>query len=192
MYIIIDGYNLLKQVIGPHIISDHERNQFIAQLGRYASQKKHQIILVFDAGPGLWPTKESKKGITIIYAGVLQSADDYIKKYIQENQHQEILLVSSDRSLVNLAGTSTVSSMKAIDFYRYLTHSETMQSPIITQPARKKNNKNQKELDELMQEGSQVIPLKNEEELKNDQERQSSAQRLSKKERALIQKIKKL
>ncbi len=48
MVIVIDGYNVLKQ-LHDEIVSSEERSRYITTLKRYAKKKTHTIILVFDA-----------------------------------------------------------------------------------------------------------------------------------------------
>ena len=46
--LIIDGYNLLG-VRGPiRADMEHERTQLIHELGRYATRKRHQLMVIFD------------------------------------------------------------------------------------------------------------------------------------------------
>ena len=64
MIILIDGYNLLKQLHGP-TVSDMQRGAFANLLGRYIKKRNHKITVVLDGGPYLYPTFEKQKGITI-------------------------------------------------------------------------------------------------------------------------------
>ncbi len=57
MIILIDGYNVLKQVYPSTQISEAQRQQFINQLRSYGKIKQHKVVLVFDAGPFDRPTK---------------------------------------------------------------------------------------------------------------------------------------
>ena len=50
MHILIDGYNVLKQVLHDGQISQKQRRAFIALLGKYAEKKNHSITLILMAG----------------------------------------------------------------------------------------------------------------------------------------------
>ena len=89
MIIVVDAYNLLRSV-PPYkkTITDKERMQFIAQLSAYGRRKGHKIVIVFDGGPHEWPFKENMKVVTVVYSGIHESADDYIKEYIEAHRTQ--------------------------------------------------------------------------------------------------------
>lgn len=80
MIIIVDGYNVLRGVLDGREASEQARNQFLAQLGRYARRKKHKIILIFDGGSSPMPEKTEQHGINLVYSGYIDTADDLIKK----------------------------------------------------------------------------------------------------------------
>src|SRR5690349_924443 len=100
MIIVLDAYNLLR-AIPPYkkTISQKERAQFIAQLSAYARSKGHKVIIVFDGGPHEWPFKENMKFVQVVYSGMHESADEYIKEYIEIHKAKDLLLVSSDTEL---------------------------------------------------------------------------------------------
>ena len=73
MIILIDGYNLLKQVF-PHIRGklDAQRKFFVQQLGFYKHKKAKDIkdiIVVFDGGQLSHATREVWDGIVVIFSG---------------------------------------------------------------------------------------------------------------------------
>src|SRR5437016_701581 len=113
MIIVIDGYNLLRTV-PPYkkTITDTERKQFIAQLGRYGRAKGHKIVVVFDGGPYEWPIKEKQSNnVLLIYSGIHESADDCIRHYLEMHRTQDIVLVTSDRELNNYAAQFSITSI---------------------------------------------------------------------------------
>lgn len=189
MYILVDGYNVLKQISARKEISEHERQRFINQLRKYAQQKGHTIILVFDGGPSTWPTKTEKQGVGIVYSGIKQSADDVIKKMLSESGNKDVLLVSSDNELYVSARMSRASVMDAIAFYHLIMQSKD------TAAAHKGNivKTSQEEnpyIDALMAGVKMPAEYKPEEE--TIYTRKSPAITPSKKERELLKKIKKL
>lgn len=194
MIIIVDAYNLLR-AIPPYkkTITDQERTQFIAQLGAYGRRKGHKIIIVFDGGPHEWPFKENRKNVQIVYSGLHESADDYIKEFIEAQHAQDLLLVSSDRELNSFAERNNVPSIDVAHFYQ-LVRQELQAKVVETKKAEvivKIEHDNNIDIDALMREASKVIPIKSEDFIgqKKSDERQT---KLSKHERALLKKLNKL
>ena len=101
MHIIIDGYNVLKQVLHSGKISDMQRRAFINMLGKYGEKKNHRIVVVFDGGPDTWPTQQRDHGVTIIYSGIKKSADDLIKDLLNQ-KHHNLLVITWDNEINQL------------------------------------------------------------------------------------------
>lgn len=188
MHIIIDGYNVLKQVLADEI-GMSQRRAFINMLGKYAARKNHTITVIFDGGPDTWPTQEKDHGITIIYSGTKQSADDVIKKLLAAKKYG-VLLVSSDNELKAVAARQESASIDAYEFYMLVKNKLTQKNEqASTDIIIKTTAESVSLVDELMQ--SDKTKMYKYDELTESQ-RSSPAQRLSKKERAYVQKIKKL
>lgn len=186
MHIIIDGYNVLKQALGSKMISDSQRRAFINMLGKYAAKKNHHIVVVFDGGPDVWPSQEKDHGILVAYSGIKQSADDLIKKALI--QKPNVLLITSDNELKATAKLGTM-VMDSLEFYT-LVKQERMPQEKPTKGTVHKTSKEENALiDELMRLDSQAIYKGEAEE---GHERRSKGQTPSKKERAYLQKLKKL
>ena len=197
MIIVIDGYNVLKQSLKKKQIADKAKNQFIAQLNRYGTKKNHDMVVVFDGGISSWPEKEHSGTVTVVHSGTRESADDYIMRYLDEHKSKELLLISTDRSLGQHAWNLNIESIDAVDFYQLLqeeiepddaTHRSTQEHAV------KLTQREYPELDELMHQASKnVVPKK---ETNSDQQRAAPTQRpgqtISKKERRMLKKIKKL
>ncbi|KKP29908.1 MAG: hypothetical protein UR12_C0001G0043 [candidate division TM6 bacterium GW2011_GWF2_30_66] len=175
MILLIDGYNVVKQALMKNDVSDKERDIFIAQLGKYCKIKGHKARLVFDGGPSDRPTKELLYGVTVIYSGYRDSADDYIKDYLDAHKALDLLLVSTDRDICRHASRINVEQLDAKDFYyimsvslnnlgKHLDDKVANRLAIATKTSESVN----KELDELMQLGSKVVPKKLEDELPSD------------------------
>jgi predicted RNA-binding protein with PIN domain len=120
MIVVVDAYNVLKQVVATGDITQRERNNFISQLGKYATIKKHTIVLVFDGGAHDRVFKEQVAGIQVVYSGPHQTADHYIAEYLTKIAGKEIVLASSDRELNSQADDLGVASIGAQDFYEIL------------------------------------------------------------------------
>ena len=139
MIIIVDAYNVLKQIAGGALISERERDVFIKMLGLYAKKRGHRLIAVFDGGSCDRPLSEHTHGIQVVYSGFHENADEYIKRSIEKHQQYEVLLVSSDRDLAEWADRHTVESLDSVEFYRVVRH--TLEKNIIIARCQKKKNK---------------------------------------------------
>ncbi|HSC24929.1 MAG TPA: NYN domain-containing protein [Candidatus Babeliales bacterium] len=194
MIIIIDAYNLLRAV-PPYkkTITDQERVQFIAQLSLYGRRKGHKIVIVFDGGPHEWPFKESINKVTVVYSGIHDSADDYIKSYVDAHRAKDLLLVSSDRELNQWAERYTIPSIDSVSFHQ-----------LVVQELKIKTNKHEQftsivkmqdeqlDIDRLMMEGSAIVPMKSEDINLQRKNRGTKKAQVSKHERVLLKKLNKL
>jgi len=194
MIIIVDAYNLLRSV-PPYkkTVTDQERAKFIAHLGVYGRRKGHKMIIVFDGGPHEWPFKENRKAMSIVYSGIHESADDYIKEYIEAYREKDLLLVSSDSELNRCAARYNIPSIDSSSFqqllYQELSVTESVsakQSEVVKLGAQ------QLDIDTLMIEASKSVPIKSEDLAPVSKNRDSKKAQVSKQERALLKKLHKL
>ncbi len=196
MILVVDGYNVLKQVWTGRQITQAERNAFIAQLGKYGRLKHHEIILVFDGGPSDWVYKERINGVLVVYSGPLQSADDYIKEYLGKRRTDDLMLVSNDRELKQRAAQLDIPSLEAVYFYRLVqgTLQETVQTHKVAGGGLVKLSQEESpELDALMEQASKRIATKREDVAPSEiTSRKSAAHTLSKEERKKQKKLRKL
>lgn len=201
MIIIIDGYNVLKTIHVTSHISDHEREQFIAQLVHYARLSHNNIFIIFDGGEGVRPTFYPRNGITVVYSGYRDSADDVIKSLIDREQHYDVLLVSTDRELNRYAAQVDVPSIDSTVFYGYMhnrLHDEKKdihkQKKVDSVAHKRPGHESSAELDALMMGISEKILYSNE--LQKDEEREDSTKhseyKKSKEEKKLEKLVKKL
>ncbi len=135
MILVIDAYNVLKQVSPEIFIQEPQRTHFLHQVARYGKAKGHKMVVVFDGGPYDRPYKQQGKGIVIVYSGTQESADDYIRSYIEQTKTYELLLISSDRALCKWALQRGVESIDSVAFYA-----------IIQQPGKKATKQENKKL----------------------------------------------
>ncbi len=119
MIIIIDGYNLLRAM---HFREKgkltRERTQLVAELGQYKAVRGHDIIIVFDAGPALHATREVKNGVVVMFSGQKSNADDWILEYVKREREKEKLLISRDRSLVDMCKNYGTEQLDPEVFYK--------------------------------------------------------------------------
>lgn len=193
MIIVVDAYNVVKQIVNKKEITDSERTAFLNQMQNYARQRKHSMIIVFDGGPTQWPSQEAMGKLRVVYSGYQDNADTYIKDYLTNHRDRDLFLVSSDRELRDAADRLHIPWIDAMSFYKIV------QERMREQPARKKvgapgpvvktATTHEPELDELMQEATQYIEHKEED---GPPARQTSKEKVPKKKRMLMRKIDKL
>ncbi len=194
MIIVIDAYNLLR-ALPPHSrkITDQERKKFLAQVGRYGRMKGHKMVVVFDGGPYEWPSKERVNGVHVVYSGVNETADDYIKEYLDAHKERDMLLVSSDNELNFRADQFNIPSIGSFHFYELMQ--ESLQGKktktVVQDKAVKITETESEELDQLMEQASRVMPIKSED-LVREVAGDVVKKKPSKEERKLLSKLKKL
>jgi len=191
MIIIVDAYNVLRQHIHTPLINEHERIAFVKRCGKYGKRKGNKMIVVFDGGHTEWPSQERAHGAYVVYSGAQRSADDYIKKYLKEHKSYDMLLVSSDNELADCASRLNIPSMRAGHFRTLLDQemSKGKETPVKKQEMAKTTEKSVPELDVLMRKTKVESKV---EDIVEDAKRKSLSRKPSKKERAIIKKIKKL
>ena len=190
MNIIIDGYNILKQVAPRNQITEKERSQFLRIVEQYAHKKKHIIYVVFDAGPYERPTAEKKNSLVIVYSGTRTTADDVIKTYIEEQVLKPLLIVTTDRQITRFAARHSVPHIDSLDFYALMKHEKSVvpQGPTQSRGMAHKLHPEKSELDELMQEASKGVYYKEEDINKKD----AVLNKASKSDKQLMRILKKL
>ncbi|MCB9492958.1 MAG: NYN domain-containing protein [Epsilonproteobacteria bacterium] len=124
MIVLIDGYNLLKQIFpGAKHNLDKQKRQFIQQLAFYKAKKSDaikEIIVVFDAGPFSHAYREIKSGITVIYSGQKSCADKWIENYVAKHKQKHCLIVTLDRQLTQACEKYGTYSISVYDFYHLM------------------------------------------------------------------------
>jgi uncharacterized protein len=108
MHIIVDGYNLIRQsdtLRGYERISlEAGRQALLRRLSDYRRHRGHRITVVFDGWVGGSPMEEQDRagGIEMIYSRLGEKADEVIKRLLVKSG-EEILVVTSDREIMNFA-----------------------------------------------------------------------------------------
>jgi predicted RNA-binding protein with PIN domain len=124
MIIIIDGYNVLKQLFpGLKNNLDKQKAAFIRQLAFYKRKKEakiQEIIVVFDAGPFSHATRSIKSDIVIMYAGTKSTADAWILSYVENNRNKELMVITRDREIREACHQMGIDSLGSNEFYRIL------------------------------------------------------------------------
>ncbi len=119
MLIIIDGYNLLRAI---HFSQEgkltRERSQLIEELGQYKALRSHEIMVVFDAGPAMHATREVSDGVVVQFSGQASTADDWILDFVKREREKHKLIISRDRSLVDMCKNYNTEQLDPDVFYR--------------------------------------------------------------------------
>lgn len=195
MIILIDAYNMLKQIIAHREIGQRERTRFLSLLGQYSSKKDHYLVIVFDGGPYEWVYKERVHGMQVVYSGVHETADDYIKQYIRDHKESDLLLVSDDRELNKYAARFSMPSISPRDFYILVQEAlleQTSEQLQTEERATKISDESSADIDLLMQEASRTVSTKRSDEPSMVHSGLADGKKLTKEERKLLQKLKKL
>jgi predicted RNA-binding protein with PIN domain len=193
MILIIDGYNILKRQHGVRLIDDAIRRRFIHGVAAYARHSGNKVVIVFDGGSYDDAHEQYGRGVQVVYSGTRETADDYIKRYVEKHSTKDLMLVTSDREINSIADRYDIPSLDAHEFVRVLRYSEherSGQGSATNAPIIKTSTEDIPELDILMETGSKMVPQKSDDiKIVN---RKSAAQKISKKERELMKKVKKL
>lgn len=196
MHIIIDGYNLLKQVLSAGTISEKERSAFVNLLGRYKAKRGYKITIVFDAGPTDRVFKEKQRGVEVIYSGQYQTADDVIVQFVKEHSAKDILVITADNEIISHVRGGNVEVADPKLFYQKIKavfeKSEDALAKARAQVVKLTEDDNES-LDALMQEAARMVTtFKDDQNEYTGQSRQSTGKMLSKEKRKQLKKIDKL
>lgn len=130
-HLLIDGYNLIRQVPA---LSRHEsvsledgRSALLGLLARYRKIKRLRITVVFDGSSGLseFPEAAYEAGVGVVFSPAGSDADSIIKRWL-EREKSGIVLVSSDRELIQSARLHGAGFLSAREFYDRVMRSVLM------------------------------------------------------------------
>ena len=116
MHILIDGYNLIRQSAAfrcfDRLSLEAGRKALVQSLAAYKKQTGHRVTVVFDAWESGFLTEERDRhgGINILYSRRGETADDLIKRMI-ENRKEEFVVVTSDRAIADFASHRGVAAI---------------------------------------------------------------------------------
>jgi predicted RNA-binding protein with PIN domain len=126
MKIIIDGYNFIHQVDefrdALHKSLLNARNKLISKFASYASQKRIEILIIFD-GDETVSQKSLKSGRVKVIFSKNEKADAVIKRIVADDKmRSEILVISSDREVTDYAKMCGASISNCTDFYEKISY----------------------------------------------------------------------
>ena len=197
MYIVVDGYNVLKKVSTDKDCSETQRTAFVNLCGRYAAKRGHKLTVIFDAGPCINPMHERQRGVAVIFSGTYRSADDLIIEFIGGHKGKEVVVVTSDREIKAVASQHRAQVVDPEFFYhkmQELVHPPLQDLQDHSGTIIKLSTESNPDLDALMKEASGMIKGAKDEDSRFELNRQrdSQAQKLSKKIKHTLKKIDKL
>jgi predicted RNA-binding protein with PIN domain len=195
MIILIDGYNLLKLIHGPDS-NDTQRSAFINLMGRYIKKRHHKVVIVFDAGPCIYPLKEKSHGIQVIYSGEYQTADDIIITFVQDNPSKDIVVITKDREIIRHVLSFSKEVIDPLQFYgkvqQAFESSERYKKEQIGSLV-KLSDQDSPDLDDIMREAARMkTPDKDIEEYTVPRHHEPKGEGMSKKERLKLKTLDKL
>jgi uncharacterized protein len=121
MYILVDGYNLIRQ---SDLLRRYERRgleagrlALMSKLADYKRKKGHRITVVFDGwkGGSMEEERDRHENIEIIYSRQGEKADDVIKR-ITDQTAEETIVVSSDREIASHATRQGKTALSSPEF----------------------------------------------------------------------------
>ena len=121
MFIIIDGYNLIRQsdTLRRYELRSLEtgRQALVSRLSNYQTKKGHKITVVFDGwqGGSEYEERDRYDGIDIIYSHYGQKADEVIKRIVAQSD-EETIVVSSDREISSFAASLGNTVLSSVEF----------------------------------------------------------------------------
>ena len=100
---LIDGYNLLHQILGHDAADDleEERARLVDRIASYMGGTSDRAIVVFDAhSQVLQKTESATKNVEVYFGSFSRSADSIIEKEAYDlSQGENVVVVSSDYAL---------------------------------------------------------------------------------------------
>jgi len=195
MLIIIDAYNYMKVTSGDKHISERAEREFMRLFKKYLRFRGNQLMVVFDAGPTLFESDTTDGAVHVVYSGQMQTADDSIIKYIRSHMGQDILLVTSDRELRDIAKRCNVVSISSPDFHKIFMEvldQYDENEARVARDAIKTTDGSNSDLDQLMELGSRNIVSQKKNEVPSAPRYVRNSKKVSKNDKWVMRKINKI
>ena len=117
---IIDGNNLIGCSPDISLEDSNSRSEIIGIVKKFQRKKKSKIIVVFDGEPDTFSNEENPtEKIVVKYPPIGDSADDEIKRILEGYTYfRDVVLVTSDRELKDVAKKKGARVVNSIEFYQ--------------------------------------------------------------------------
>ena len=147
--LVIDGHNLIGQMLEISLSDPHDEEKLIKRLEGYHQERGTPIIVVFDPGQAPPPAKRLRgKGIKVLFAPPGSKADTLIINLIKKSPYPKgLTIVSSDREVRRAARARRAKMMTAQRFARMLSRPKRLPS---TEPTIKEKGLSSSEVKEWM------------------------------------------
>ena len=119
MAYIVDGNNLIGCAPDFSLADPEARGKMVSIIRKFQESKNTKITVVFDGQPqGSELRNPINAKLTVVYPRYGQSADDEIKRILENYQHlKETILVTTDRELKSFAKEKGAKTINSIEFY---------------------------------------------------------------------------
>ena len=116
---IIDGNNLIGCSPDISLEDSNSRSEILGIVKKFQKKKKSKIIVVFDGEPDTFSNEENPtEKIVVKYPPIGDSADDEIKRILEGYTYfRDVVLVTSDRELKDVAKKKGARVVNSIEFY---------------------------------------------------------------------------
>jgi len=102
---LVDGNNVMAQIVGWHTDKAAARRRLIQNLARFLAARKVKVKVVFDGSPDEeFPEGVKYKSVHVLYARPGSDADTRIQELIRKSSSKrDLIVVTSDRALAAFA-----------------------------------------------------------------------------------------
>ena len=147
--LVIDGHNLIGQMLDISLSDPHDEEKLIKRLEEYHRERGTPIIVVFDPGQAPPPAKRLRgEGIKVLFAPPGSKADTLIINLIKKSPYPKgLTIVSSDREVRRAARARRAKTMTAQRFARMLSRPKRLP---FTEPTIKEKGLSSSEVREWM------------------------------------------
>ena len=124
---LIDGNNVMAQVVGWHRNKPAARKKLIVDLAAFVAKHHVRVQVVFDGIPDEeFPEGRKYKSVLVRYARQGSDADSRIKEMIRRSSYRrDLVVVSSDRDLISFAGKQGTKVMPSGKFREMLEETKS-------------------------------------------------------------------
>lgn len=122
MHYLIDGYNLIGKIPGISFADPAKEEKLVLYLGNRLQKQNDAFDLIFDGKrtESLFGSQYQTSRFRIKFTPSDQSADDYLIEYMEKiRQKTGVVIVSSDRQIIQAAKNFRIQTMKSESFVQF-------------------------------------------------------------------------